>query len=140
MKKYTIVLVLCLLLSGCGKEDPPPTVVSKITYRVDTGDTVEVVMTSTDGYSIELLNDDSIIIKSNEDIADVKFTDTSDVLTYTSDTVPKVLANYPAYWLETKSGDTLALMLGDDTTMLVTSLVDTDYVTAALNCCDIFIY
>lgn len=140
MRRTLFVCLLCLLLIGCGKEEEPKTVVSQITYKVDTGDTVEIVMSSKTGYSIELLGDDSIIIKSESNIADVRFTDTIDVLDYTSTMVPRVMANYPAYWLDTKQGKTCALLLGENTTMLVRSLADTDSVSEALDCCEIYIY
>ena len=128
------------LLCGCSAKDDKVLLQSRIKYNVSTGDTVEIFMQSYEGYSIEMANEDSLIIKGKDDVANIEFAVTDDVLNYTQQTVPKVLAGYPAFRLDLKKKNITALMLDESTTMLVTALAEDSVVEQAMNCCDIFIY
>ncbi|MCM1215037.1 MAG: hypothetical protein NC548_11010 [Lachnospiraceae bacterium] len=141
-KRWLLLLVLCLVLTGCGNQNKqaPLVTTAYITYQVSTKDTVEILYETQDGFDIEGSTAKSRIVDNGETLGSIEFASTADVLSYTKGVVPITVAGYPCFKLPTEKADAAALVLGDNTSMILTAKNDYTSMIDAIDCCTIWCY
>lgn len=143
MKKFLIAcLLVTSLLTGCGsKQEEVPVKTEYVTYQVDTGNTVALLMETQHGYSLKGSKKESHFTENGDVIADFSFADTAEVLRYTEGLVPSVMAGHPCFDLATDEKIMKAIILSDNTSMVIAmNEENTKSVSNAIELCTIYCY
>lgn len=116
-------VILCLLLTGCGSQEQSVTYFNQFTYNVNKTETVELLF-ETDETLVSVQKDGEVeLCLGGSSVATLQFADTDDIMQYTADVVPDVIANKPYYRLPATFDYVSAVILNDSTSMV---LVATD--------------